>query len=46
MLPFQVCSPRCSGWSISFGLINTKVGVILPYLAFGVPYQVFILPAF
>ena len=30
----------------SFGLINTKLGIILPYLAFGVPYQVFILHGF
>jgi len=30
----------------SFGLINTYVGIILPYLAFGVPYQVFILHGF
>ena len=29
-----------------FGLINTYVGIILPYLAFGVPYQVFILHGF
>src|SRR5690606_27743065 len=28
------------------GLINTYPGVILPYLAFGVPYQVFILHGF
>ena len=27
-------------------LINTYVGIILPYLAFGVPYQVFILHGF
>jgi raffinose/stachyose/melibiose transport system permease protein len=29
-----------------FHLINTYIGVILPYLAFGVPYQVFILHSF
>jgi raffinose/stachyose/melibiose transport system permease protein len=29
-----------------FGLIDTYPGVILPYLAFGVPYQVFILHGF
>jgi raffinose/stachyose/melibiose transport system permease protein len=28
------------------GLINTYVGVWLPYIAFGVPYQVFILHGF
>ncbi|NEK55903.1 ABC transporter permease subunit, partial [Rhizobium leguminosarum] len=30
----------------SLGLIDTYPGVILPYIAFGVPYQVFILHGF
>jgi raffinose/stachyose/melibiose transport system permease protein len=46
MLPFQVMLAPLFTLVNSFGLINTKVGVILPYLAFGVPYQVFILYGF
>ena len=46
MLPFQVMLAPIFTLVNSFGLINTKVGVILPYLAFGVPYQVFILHGF
>ena len=46
MLPFQVMLAPLFTLVNSFGLINTKVGVILPYLAFGVPYQVFILHGF
>jgi ABC-type sugar transport system permease subunit len=46
MLPFQVMLAPLFTLVNSFGLINTKIGVILPYLAFGVPYQVFILHGF
>jgi raffinose/stachyose/melibiose transport system permease protein len=46
MLPFQVMLAPLFSLVNSFGLINTKVGIILPYLAFGVPYQVFILHGF
>jgi raffinose/stachyose/melibiose transport system permease protein len=46
MLPFQVMLAPIFTLVNSFGLINTKVGIILPYLAFGVPYQVFILHGF
>lgn len=46
MLPFQVMLAPLFMLVNSFGLINTKVGIILPYLAFGVPYQVFILHGF
>ena len=46
MLPFQVMLAPLFTLVNSFGLINTKVGIILPYLAFGVPYQVFILHGF
>ena len=46
MLPFQVMLAPLFTLVNSFGLINTKVGVILPYIAFGVPYQVFILHGF
>jgi raffinose/stachyose/melibiose transport system permease protein len=46
MLPFQVMLAPIFTLVNSFGLINTKVGIILPYLAFGVPYQVFIFHGF
>lgn len=46
MLPFQVMLAPLFTLVNSFGLINTKIGIILPYLAFGVPYQVFILHGF
>jgi raffinose/stachyose/melibiose transport system permease protein len=46
MLPFQVMLAPIFRVVNDFNLINTYVGVILPYLAFGVPYQVFILYGF
>ena len=46
MLPFQVMLAPLFTLVNGFGLINTKLGIILPYLAFGVPYQVFILHGF
>jgi raffinose/stachyose/melibiose transport system permease protein len=46
MLPFQVMLAPLFTLVNQFGLINTYVGIILPYLAFGVPYQVFILHGF
>jgi raffinose/stachyose/melibiose transport system permease protein len=46
MLPFQVMLAPLFTLVNSFGLVNTKLGLILPYLAFGVPYQVFILHGF
>ena len=46
MIPFQVMLAPIFGVVNDFHLINTYIGVILPYLAFGVPYQVFILHSF
>lgn len=46
MIPFQVMLPPIFEVVNRFGLINRYAGVILPYLAFGVPYQVFILYSF
>ena len=46
MIPFQVMLAPIFGVVNDLHLINTYVGVILPYLAFGVPYQVFILYSF
>lgn len=46
MIPFQVMLAPLFTLVNSLGLIDTYVGVILPYIAFGVPYQVFILHGF
>lgn len=46
MIPFQVMLAPIFRQVNNFGLINTYVGIILPNLAFGVPYQVFILYGF
>lgn len=46
MLPFQVMLAPIFKQVNAFGLINTYPGIILPYLAFGIPYQVFILYGF
>ncbi|CAN7628705.1 carbohydrate ABC transporter permease [Rhizobium rhizogenes] len=46
MIPFQVMLAPLFTLVNSLGLIDTYPGVILPYIAFGVPYQVFILHGF
>ena len=46
MIPFQVMLAPLFTLVNSMGLLNTCVGVWLPYIAFGVPYQVFILYGF
>jgi raffinose/stachyose/melibiose transport system permease protein len=46
MIPFQVMLSPIFRVVNSIGLINTYWGVLFPYLAFGVPYQVFILYGF
>jgi raffinose/stachyose/melibiose transport system permease protein len=46
MIPFQVMLAPIFGVVNAFGLIDTYPGVILPYIAFGVPSQVFILSGF
>jgi raffinose/stachyose/melibiose transport system permease protein len=46
MIPFQVMLAPLFGVVNRLGLVNTYVGIVLPYLAFGVPYQVFILHGF
>lgn len=46
MLPFQVMLAPIFRQVNAFGLINTYPGIIFPYLAFGIPYQVFILYGF
>jgi len=46
MIPFQVMLAPLFTLVNGLHLIDTYPGVILPYLAFGVPYQVFILQSF
>jgi len=46
MLPFQVMLAPLFSVVNSIGAINTFIGLWLPYIAFGVPYQVFILYGF
>ena len=46
MLPFQVMLAPLFSVVDSIGAINTFIGLWLPYIAFGVPYQVFILHGF
>lgn len=46
MIPFQVMLPPIFRVVNSIGLINSYLGILGPYLAFGVPYQVFILYGF
>jgi len=46
MIPFQVMLAPLFGVVNALHLINTYAGIILPYLAFGIPYQVFVLHAF
>jgi raffinose/stachyose/melibiose transport system permease protein len=46
MIPFQVMLAPIFTLVNGIGLIDTYPGVILPYLAFGIPYQVFVLYGF
>jgi raffinose/stachyose/melibiose transport system permease protein len=46
MLPFQVMLAPLFSVVNGIGAINTFIGLWLPYIAFGVPYQVFILHGF
>ena len=46
MVPIQVALAPLFRIVLSLGLLNTYPGVILPYLAFGIPYQIFILYGF
>lgn len=46
MIPFQVMLAPIFQVMNSFNLINTYPGIIFAYLAFGVPYQIFILYGF
>jgi raffinose/stachyose/melibiose transport system permease protein len=46
LIPIQVALAPLFRLVLSMGLLNKYVGILLPYIAFGVPYQVFILRGF
>lgn len=46
MVPIQVTLAPLFHIILNLGLLNTKLGVILPYIAFGNPYQIFMLYGF
>nr|WP_244631958.1 carbohydrate ABC transporter permease [Plantibacter sp. CFBP 8804] len=46
LVPVQVALGPLFSMMLQFDLLNTKVGVLLPYLAFGISFQVFILYGF
>ena len=46
IVPIQIALAPLCGITLGLGLLNRHLGVILPYIAFGVPYQIFILYGF
>lgn len=46
MVPIQVAIAPLFQVVSSLGLLNTHIGVIMPYIGFGIPYQIFILHGF
>ena len=46
MVPIQVAIAPLFQIINSMGLLNTHIGVILPYIGFGIPYEIFILYGF
>jgi raffinose/stachyose/melibiose transport system permease protein len=46
MIPVQVALAPLFRLVLNLGLINQYVGILLPYIAFGVPFQVFLLTAY
>jgi raffinose/stachyose/melibiose transport system permease protein len=46
LVPIQVALGTLFEIIYKLGLLSTQLGIILPYIAFGVPYQVFILSGF
>lgn len=46
MVPIQVGLGPLFSTMLSLGLLDSRAGLILPYLAFGIPYQVFVLYGF
>lgn len=43
MVPIQIGLGPLFQTMLNLGLLNTKPGLIIPYLAFGIPYQIFML---
>lgn len=46
MIPVQVALGPLFHLILNMGLLNQYLGIVLPYLAFGVPYQIFIFRGF
>ena len=46
MIPVQVALGPLFRLVLNLGLLNKYLGILLPYIAFGVPYQIFILRGF
>lgn len=46
MVPIQVALGPLFSTMLGLGLLDSRAGLLLPYLAFGIPYQVFVLYGF
>lgn len=46
MVPIQIGLGPLFNTMLSLDLLNSRLGLLLPYLAFGIPYQVFVLYGF
>lgn len=46
MIPVQVALGPLFTMILNAGLLNTYLGILLPYIGFGVPYQIFLLRGF
>lgn len=46
MVPIQIGLGPLFNTMLSLDLLDSKIGLVLPYLAFGIPYQIFVLYGF
>jgi raffinose/stachyose/melibiose transport system permease protein len=46
MVPIQIALGPLFTTMLSLDLLDSRIGLILPYLAFGIPYQIFVLYGF
>jgi len=46
MVPIQIGLGPLFNTMLSLGMLDSRAGLILPYLAFGMPYQIFVLYGF
>ncbi|MEU6249627.1 carbohydrate ABC transporter permease [Glycomyces sp. NPDC047010] len=46
MVPVQIGLGPLFGTMLGLGLLDSRLGLILPYLAFGIPYQIFVMYGF